>query len=151
MSVVRHAAEDFDIIRQEYRCRHCEGSVSASEARVKFESWAHEHAELTANGVARHGVGGELACPNCGASVEMHAASDDELMSSKCEHCGTQFVAAPPGKTFSPPDVMIPFFITLDEAHDRLREWCNKNSRRPEAREAIKHIDEMHGCRRISH
>lgn len=136
--------EDFDIVRQKYKCHSCECEISAHEVKSRYQEWLKEHAEETAKTVGHH-TEKALACPSCGAEVSFKTDIKGELIQTTCEYCGAHFVASPPGEKFVSPDMIIPFFITLEEAKDRLIEWCEQNKSCREAKLVLQHIHELKG------
>lgn len=132
----------FDIIRQTYRCDHCHTDNAIGPTAERLGQWREQHArEMEASSAEAEGYAVLTTCPNCGAEVSYPAG---EAVSS-CGFCGGALVrrAFTAQKNF--PEMIIPFYITLDEAKARLREWCEKQKGNKTAKAALAAIDELKG------
>ena len=82
-----------------------------------------------------------IYCKNCGAP----AGFDIINQTYRCPFCGSKLI----GRDFSCPEQMpeliIPFFITPEEARQRLLDWGHKNQKTPEGRSVVSSMNKLHG------
>ena len=134
------APAKFDILKQEYHCAYCGGSVEIGEACRQKEGFRKIRTKKLQDDVAGfHLV--HTRCSGCGAEIvfgESEAVSD-------CAFCGRSLVRSEYLNTEGLPEFVIPFAITEEEAKERLRAWCGKNRGKQEAKHLLPRIDELKG------
>ena len=134
------APAGFDIINQTYRCPHCGEITGIQEANNAVYQWKKLQKEnLLASSAAEQGV--ECSCPGCGAQVYFPAGDASE----KCAFCGTKIVRSELADESQLPDIIIPFFITPDEARKRMLEWGHKHENTPEGKSVVSSMGQFSG------
>lgn len=134
------APAGFDIVHQEYRCTHCDTSLPLAQARGDHARWQAprpEDAEELARSVAHE----ERACPSCGA----HVLFDHADASMTCVFCGSKLVRKQLLDASQLPALMIPFYLTPEEARERLAAWAQTNRSSREGRATAEHVDDLVG------
>ena len=130
------APAGYDIIRQTYRCAYCGEDTGITEARHQLAG----RRSLNKNAVQDVSAREILSCPNCGGKMIFPAGEG----AAKCDYCGSKLVRAQlAGEQM--PELIIPFFLTEEEAKNRLLEWAKKNSRRKEAKDIQENIGKTEG------
>ncbi|MBO7554573.1 MAG: hypothetical protein J6T41_01180, partial [Neisseriaceae bacterium] len=79
------------------------------------------------------------SCPACGAKVVFQHNESIET----CDFCASKLVRSQFNDDEQLPDIIIPFFITEDEAKQRLLEWAKQHKRKKESKNIINHIDKL--------
>ena len=134
------APAGFDIIRQTYSCPNC-GQVSGiQEIDQKMSQWRALHKK----NVKARSEGQSLeehSCPTCGAQVIFKAGE----ASGTCDFCGSQLVRKALLKPEQMPDLIIPFFITPEEAKQRMEQWARENEKTPEGQAVLANLDKFRG------
>ena len=132
------APAGFDILRQTYRCAYCgeDTGITETHERLSGRRKLDISAEADKSGAKQE----ILSCPNCGGKMMFPSGEG----TASCDFCGTRPVRSQlSGEQL--PELMIPFFITEDEAKNRLLEWAKKNKRRREARAVKENIEKTEG------
>lgn len=80
-------------------------------------------------------------CSKCGAKV---VPPKDSVLST-CDFCSAKIVGREMIETEYFPETIIPFFITLEEAKERIKDWANKNKKRPESEKLLSNINGLQG------
>ncbi len=134
------APAGFDIINQTYRCTNCGEVTGIKEANDSVYQWKMLQKENTlSSSAAEHGE--ECTCPGCGARVIFDAGDASE----KCAFCGGKVVRAELTDASQLPEMIIPFFITPDEARKRMLEWGHKHERTPEGKSIVSSMGQFKG------
>ncbi len=134
------APAGFDIINQTYRCTSCGEVTGIQEARDSVYQWKKLQKEnLMASSATEHGE--ECSCPGCGARVYFAAGDASE----KCAFCGSKIVRGELTDRSQLPEMIIPFFITPDEARKRMLEWGHKHEKTPEGRSVVSSMAQFGG------
>ena len=125
------APAGFDIIRQTYRCPYCatETGVAQAHEDVKARRKLDKKSRSVPLSQAAQTVQ-QFSCPSCGASVVFDALE----ASQTCDFCGASLVRRELSYANQRPELIIPFFLTADEARERLATWAKRNARKPEAK-----------------
>ena len=131
---------EFDIIRQDYHCGHCGSRLEMSEAIKQKEGFKKIHADKLQNNVKNYKLFSAY-CDGCGATIIFE---ENEAL-SKCAFCGKSLVRKDYLVSKNMPEVVIPFAIKEKEAKQLLKDWCDKNMARPEARKLKECLDELKG------
>ena len=131
---------EFDIIRQDYHCGHCGSRLEMSEAIKQKEGFKKIHADKLQNKVKDYKLFSAY-CDGCGATIVFE---ENEAL-TKCAFCGKSLVRKDYLVSKDLPEVVIPFAITEKEARQCLKDWCDKNSSKTEARKLSKCIDDLKG------
>ncbi|MBR2521449.1 MAG: hypothetical protein IKE62_04620 [Oscillospiraceae bacterium] len=130
----------FDIINQTYRCPSCGEFTGIQEVKEDVYQWRalNRDRQLPENAPAREE---ELSCPSCGALVSFAEGEASET----CDFCGSRLVRAELSSNTQIPDMIIPFFITREEARDRLLQWGKAHGNTPEGAGVVSNIDRIKG------
>ena len=130
----------FDIIHQDYGCPNCGSRVGIDEAQKQTQGFRRMrigHLRQTRESFQLFSA----ACNGCGAEVVF----DENEAVSTCAFCGLALVRSEYLKADELPENVIPFALTLSEARQRLREWCQTNRSKREARELLALLDDLKG------
>ncbi|MBQ8089843.1 MAG: hypothetical protein IJ233_03810, partial [Pyramidobacter sp.] len=134
------APAEFDIVRQTYRCPSCGSERSIEDFPAEVRLWTQKNRRAR-SGSAAEFPKVELSCPKCAARIVMERSEG----SAKCPFCGTSLIRRDFVEQADFPELIIPFFLTLDEAKARLREWAAQNSRKKEAKDVMWALDRLEG------
>ncbi|MCR5229871.1 MAG: zinc ribbon domain-containing protein [Solobacterium sp.] len=134
------APADFDIIRQMYLCSHCGGQVEIGAAVKEFRGFRKIRADHLEKSVKSFRLF-RASCSGCGAEIvfEKNEASSD------CAFCGRKLVRTEYLSAENMPEGVIPFAVTEDEAKQLLKQWCQDNKGKKEARLLLKKTDALKG------
>ena len=127
---------EFDIVEQTYRCTYCKQTTGLEQKTEKTNTWrklAFENQRSKYFDLQRH------SCPACGAKVVFQRNESSET----CDFCASKLVRSQFNDDEQLPDIIIPFFITEDEAKQRLLEWAKQHKRKKESKNIINHIDKL--------
>ena len=134
------APAGFDIIRQTYSCPNC-GQVSGiRDVERKMSQWR----ELHKKDMMARSAGQELEehqCPTCGAQVVFRAGE----ASGACDFCGSKLIRKDLLRPEQMPELIIPFFITPEEAKQRMEQWARENEKTPEGQAVLANLDKFRG------
>ena len=134
------APAGFDIIRQTYSCPNC-GQVSGiQEVERRMSQWR----SLNKKNLKAHSAGQTLeehSCPTCGAQVVFKAGE----ASGTCDFCGSKLIRKDLIRPEQMPELIIPFFITPEEAKKRMLEWAHENEKTPEGQAVLSNMDKFKG------
>ena len=134
------APAGFDIIRQTYSCPNC-GQVSGiEEIKKDMAQWR----ELKKRDNKAHTAGQNLekhACPTCGAEVAIPAGE----ATGACDFCGSKLVRKDLVGADQMPELIIPFFITPEEAKKRMLQFAEEHKNSPEGDAVLQNIDKLKG------
>jgi len=134
------APAGFDIINQTYRCPHCGEVTGIQEANDAVYQWKNLQKEnLRTSSAAERGE--ECSCPSCGAHVIFGVGDASE----KCAFCGSRVVRSELTDESQLPEMIIPFFITPDEARKRMLEWGHKHEKTPEGKSIVSSMGQFSG------
>ena len=135
------APASYDILSGVYTCRFCGGKVTVGEAQAQKRGFR----ELQQSKLHESAVNYRLqraSCSGCGAQVVFE---EDEALAN-CAFCGRSLVRKQYLHKKSLPEVVIPFQITEEQAHECLIGWCEANRKKTEARLLKEKADELTGC-----
>ena len=130
----------FDIVRQQYVCGYCGGTVGIKEAIEQKKYFRQIHSEKMKTSVKQYDFA-EASCTGCGATLVFNK---NEAISN-CAFCGRSLVRKDYLYAGEMPESVIPFVLTEAEAKARLAEWCQENKSKPEAKHLLESIDELQG------
>ena len=134
------APAEFDIIRQNYLCRNCGSETGIQDPIGKVAEWQKQQQAFIQE--SKNDFTATIcSCPNCGARVTMVASEVTE----NCDFCNGKLVSRDFVNQEQFPECIIPFFITLPEAQERVKAWAKANPSKKEAREALSRLDELKG------
>lgn len=134
------AAVQFDILQQVYNCRFCGTATSTAAAVTEkkgFRAFARQKKDSSRPSFAMS----TGTCNNCGAQVIF---PENEAM-TECTFCGKSLVRGSYTGTKDFPELLIPFYITAEEASQILSSWCDSNRKRPEAKILKEHTSKIKG------
>ena len=134
------APAEFDIVRQIYVCTYCGQSVGISEAQKQKQGFRKIQRDRLNESIQNFRLF-KGSCTGCGAEIIFE---ENEALAS-CAFCGNSLVRKEYLKIDEMPESIIPFALTIDEAKQRLTEWCNDNSSKPEAKLISKDVKELKG------
>ncbi len=134
------APAGFDIINQTYRCTSCGEVTGIKEANDSVYRWKQLQKEnlltQSAGEQAR-----ECSCPSCGARIYFAAGDASE----KCDFCGSKIVSGELTDASQLPEMIIPFYITPDEARKRMLDWGHKHEKTPEGKSIVSSMGQFCG------
>lgn len=84
----------------------------------------------------------EHNCPSCGALFVFRSGE----ASQTCDFCGSKLIRKELSCPEQMPELIIPFFITPEEARQRMLDWGHKNQKTPEGRSVVSSMNKLHGC-----
>ncbi len=134
------APANFDIVHQVYECGYCGGTVkveAALEEKKDYRDAQQKKMKKSAEAFALESA----SCSGCGATIVFE---ENEAL-SKCAFCGRSLVRKEYLYDAGLPESVIPFRLTKAEAQQRLEEWCDRNSRKKEAKHLRPLIPELKG------
>ena len=113
------APAEFDIIRQNYLCRNCGSETGIQDPIGKVAEWQKQQQAFIQE--SKNDFTATIcSCPNCGARVTMVASEVTE----NCDFCNGKLVSRDFVNQEQFPECIIPFFITLPEAQERVKAWA---------------------------
>ncbi len=134
------APAGFDIMRQTYSCPNC-GQVSGiQEVERKMNQWR----DLNKKNIKAVTAGQALeehSCPTCGAQVVFKAGEASET----CDFCGSKLIRKALLRPEQMPDLIIPFFITPEEAKKRMLAWAHENEKTSEGKAVLSGMKHFKG------
>ena len=119
------APANYNIIEHEYHCGFCGGRVGINEAVAQKKGFRAFRQKKIRESAGKYRLM-QGTCTGCGAEIVF---PEGEAMSN-CAFCGRALVRKDYIASEELPELIIPFRITLEEACERLAEWCDKNPRR---------------------
>ena len=134
------APAQFDIVRQNYCCLSCGATVPPAIPVKQTQGFRNLRSVAFRKQAATLGQA-VYSCSGCGANVVL---AGQEGMAN-CGFCGRKLVRREFLQSDTFPEVIIPFFITEEEARDCLRRWCEKNRAKPEAKRLLPHLNALKG------
>ena len=134
------APANFDIVKQTYLCGYCGGKVGIGEALREKQGFRELCKDKLKNDVKKFSLF-SASCEGCGATVVFE---EDEALTT-CAFCGRNMVRKEYLDTDGLPESVIPFAITQAEAKDLLKDWCDKNKGKREAKKLKKLIPQLKG------
>ena len=130
----------FDIVSQQYVCPYCGGKTEIGEA-VRQAKGFRKIQRKKMKGSLPHFSLASASCTGCGAEVVFE---ENEALSG-CPFCGRSLVRREYLNIEDIPENVIPFAVTIDEAKQRAREWCEANKGKKEARLFKETLTELSG------
>ena len=134
------APQAFDIEKQLYLCQYCGSETGISEALEAKKGFQRLHKKKMSEEAPSFKIL-RGSCTSCGASLVF---PENEALSS-CAFCGKSLVRKEYLRTDHFPEILIPFYLTKEEARACLLDWCGKNGSRREARAIRQQIDDLEG------
>ncbi len=110
-------------------CGHQESLVEALRSGVEVTEQDFLVTMATAKGHTRPTGMRSFKCQGCGANFLV----PQETLSLTCAYCGSAHAVELPTRELIPPEGIIPFVLTQDEAQTAFREWLKKRKLREEA------------------
>ncbi len=130
----------FDIKKQIYNCSYCGGTVGIDQAKSGHKGF-REIQQRKLNKDVRSFELQKAECTGCGAKIVF----DKGDTIANCAFCGRSLVRKSFVNADNIPELIIPFSITESEARTILKDWCEKNKRKPEAREIGGKLEDLNG------
>ena len=134
------APAEFDIVKQEYVCGYCGGTVGVKEALQEKQGFRAMQQERIQSSVKSYKLF-RASCSGCGAELVFE---EGEALSN-CAFCGRSLVRSEYLTAKDMPESIIPFGITLEEAKEELKKWCRANAGKSEAKKLMELLDELKG------
>lgn len=134
------APAGFDIVRQTYACASCGALTGIQETKEAVFHWRTLQKQ-------NHAVNSEdltfeeYSCPACGAQIVFKR---DEA-SETCDFCGSKLIRKELTEAKRMPELIIPFFITPEEARRRMLEWGHEHEDTPEGRSIVSSMGRFQG------
>lgn len=136
------APAEFDIIHQNYHRQHCGANTDVSTTLDFVKKWREEHQQKLTAAVDSAELPSEIvSCSNCGAEVLLPAGE----VTAKCDFCGGKLVRKEFNKQAYFPEIVIPFYITEQEAQAQLEKWLAENKDTAEAKIIQQHCKKLTG------
>lgn len=134
------APAGFDIIRQTYSCPNCGQISGIEEVKKDVAQWRElkkrdNKARTAGQNLEKH------ACPTCGAEVAIPAGE----ATGACDFCGSKLIRKELVGAEQMPELIIPFFITPEEAKKRMLQFAEENKNKPEGEAVLQNIDKLKG------
>lgn len=123
----------FDIFHQTYACRYCGEKPELIETTEKWTELSEIRPSAEGQAVEEH------YCPSCGAHIIFGAGE----ASVTCDFCGGKLVRKDFAEGGRLPSLILPFFITQEEAKERLLKWAKENKRKPEGKSILRNINNL--------
>ena len=127
---------EFDIVEQTYRCSYCKQTTGLEQKTEKTNTW--RRLSFADNSI-KHFDLQQHSCPACGARVVF----EDNESSETCDFCASKLVRSQFNDSEQLPDIIIPFFITEDEAKQRFLVWAKEHKKSKESKNIIKYINKL--------
>ena len=135
------APAGFDIINQTYRCPFCGRLSGIQDAKQEVYAWRQLQKERIETKADVQNLE-EHNCPSCGALFVFRSGE----ASQTCDFCGSKLIRREFSCPEQMPELIIPFFITPEEARQRMLDWGHKNQKTPEGRSVVSSMNKLHGC-----
>lgn len=134
------APAGFDIVRQTYACASCGEQTGIQETKAAVFRWKTlQKQNLDWNpGLTLE----KYSCPACGAQIVFERGEASEI----CDFCGSRLVRKELTETERMPELIIPFFITPEEAGKRMLAWGHEHEDTPEGRSIVSSMNRFQGC-----
>lgn len=130
----------FDIVRQTYACASCGALTGIQESKEVVFRWRtlqkQNHAVNPAGLTLE-----EYSCPACGAQIVFERGEASET----CDFCGGKLIRKELAEAERMPELIIPFFITPEEARKRMLEWGNEHENTSEGRSIVSNMGRFQG------
>lgn len=130
----------FDILRQTYACKSCgelTGIQETKEAVFQWRTLQKQNHIVNQAGLTVE----EYSCPACGAQI----AFEKGEVSETCDFCGSRLVRKELTEAERMPELIIPFFITQEEARKRMLQWGHAHEDTPEGRSIVSSMGKFQG------
>ncbi|MGM9529549.1 MAG: hypothetical protein ACI3XH_06090 [Phascolarctobacterium sp.] len=130
------APAEFDIMHQNYHCQHCGAHTDVNTTLAFVKQWREQHRYRLRQTAAQQVLQAEsVSCANCGAEVVLPAGE----VTAKCDFCGGKLVRKEFNQQEYFPEIIIPFYITEQEAWQQLDKWLAENKDTKEAQIISQH------------
>ncbi|MGM9569027.1 MAG: hypothetical protein ACI3XC_02990 [Phascolarctobacterium sp.] len=134
------APAEFDIIHQNYHCQHCGAHTDVNTTLDFVKNWREQQRNKLQQHAAQQDLQAELvSCANCGAEVVLPAGE----VTAKCDFCGGKLVRKEFNQQEYFPEIIIPFYITPQEARAQLDKWLAENKGTKEAQIISQHCKQL--------
>ncbi len=130
----------FDIIGQTYRCKNCGEISGIQEAKKDVATWRTLNKESQKSSETGERPA-EYCCASCGARILFQGGDASET----CDFCGSKLIRAEFTDEGQLPDMIIPFFITAEEARKRMLAWGHEHEKTPEGRAVVSNMGQFKG------
>ena len=115
----------FDIVKQSYRCTSC---MSEEKAESEGLSWRKINGQDTSVNKTELE---SYSCSSCGAQIVFAEGEASET----CDFCGSRLIRNE--LVQDTPDLIIPFYITYDEARKRMLDWGHEHQKSTEGKSVV--------------
>ena len=124
-------------VHQAYLCQYCGGKVSIETAKREKDLLFKKRDDQERPDYDLE----TTSCSGCGATIVFEKSES----LSRCEFCGRNLIRKRYAMDSELPQYVIPFGLTRDEAAERLSQWCDQNSGKPEAKHLKTKISTLRG------
>ena len=134
------ALAGFDIVRQTYACVSCgvlTGIQESKEAVFRWRALQKQNHTVNPAGLMLE----EYSCPACGAQIVFGRGEASET----CDFCGSKLIRKELAEVERMPELIIPFFITPEEARKRMLGWAHEHEDTPEGRSIVSSMGRLQG------
>ncbi len=132
----------FDIQRQSFACPHCGEVTGVQSFRSELSRWRQLQRDSTVAALSCQDVPlVEYACSTCGARVVF---PEGEALET-CDFCGSKLLRREFMDPAVLPELIIPFFITPEEARERMLAWGQAHQNTPEGRAVAANVSRLCG------
>ena len=132
------APAGFDIINQTYRCPNCGTTTGIQDAKNGVLEWRNIQKKNNASMADVNNIE-KCRCSACGAEIIFTEGNSSET----CDFCGSKIVRRRLTSPSQLPELIIPFFLTYEEAKQRMYEWGRKHRLTPEGRGIVNTIAQL--------
>ena len=130
----------YNIIKQEYLCGYCGGTVGTKEALAQKKGFRRLQQQKIKESAGQYRLL-QADCSGCGATLVFQ---EGEAMAS-CAFCGRALVRTQYLASADLPELILPFRITREEAAGCLEDWRRRNARKAEAKHLAPLADRLAG------
>lgn len=134
------APAGFDIVRQTYACASCGALTGIQETKEAVFRWRTLQKQSHAVNPAGLTLE-EYSCPACGAQIVFERGEASET----CDFCGSKLIRKELTEAERMPELIIPFFITPEEARKRMLGWAHEHEDTPEGRSIVSSMGRFQG------
>lgn len=134
------APAGFDIVRQTYACASCGALTGIQETKEAVFRWRTLQKQSHAVNPAGLTLE-EYSCPACGAQIVFERGEASET----CDFCGSKLIRKELTEVERMPELIIPFFITPEEARKRMLGWAHEHEDTPEGRSIVSSMGRFQG------
>ncbi len=130
----------FNILKQSYACPHCGETSGIEDVRKSVYEWRSLQKDSTAEKISDQKLM-ICSCSTCGAEIVFGEGEASEI----CDFCGSKLIRREFNDPERLPELIIPFFITPDEAAERMKKWAREHSSTAEGKHLLSNMNRLRG------